>query len=82
VLIAADRSTFKLAESRNAMTDHQKRFTHAARDAHVIYSTAYDEVCLTGLRVTVIATGLTSARARAQTPRMLGGAATATLGNR
>ena len=65
VLIAANRSTFKLAESRNAMTAIKR---YAAEDAHVIYGTAYDESLGDQLRVTVIATGLTSARARAQAP--------------
>jgi len=65
VLIAANRSTFKLAESRNAMTAIKR---YAADDAHVIYGTAYDESLGDQLRVTVIATGLTSARARAQAP--------------
>ncbi|CAN5225598.1 cell division protein FtsZ [soil metagenome] len=65
VLIAANRSTFKLAESRNAMNAIKR---YAADDAHVIYGTAYDESLGDQLRVTVIATGLTSARARAQAP--------------
>ena len=64
VLIAANRSTFKLAESRNAMQTI-RRF--ASDDAHVIFGTAYDESLGDQLRVTVIATGLSSAR-RAQTP--------------
>jgi cell division protein FtsZ len=65
VLIAANRSTFKLAESRNVMTAIKR---YAAEDAHVIFGTAYDEGLGDQLRVTVIATGLTSARARAQAP--------------
>jgi cell division protein FtsZ len=55
VLIAASRSTFKLAESRAAMSAI-KRLAH--EDAHVIYGTAYDESLGDALRVTVIATGL------------------------
>ncbi len=55
VLIAAGRSTFKLAESRNAMNTIRR---YAADDAHVIYGTAYDESLGDQLRVTVIATGL------------------------
>jgi cell division protein FtsZ len=39
---------------------------YAADDAHVIYGTAYDESLGDQLRVTVIATGLSSAR-RAET---------------
>ena len=61
VLIAASKGTFKLSESRNAMTTI-RRF--AADDAHVIYGTAYDESLGDQLRVTVIATGLSSAARR------------------
>ena len=59
VLIAASKGTFKLAESRNAMNTIRR---YAADDAHVIYGTAYDESLGDQLRVTVIATGLSSAR--------------------
>ena len=59
VLIAASKQTFKLAESRNAMNTIRR---YAAEDAHVIYGTAYDESLGDQLRVTVIATGLSSAR--------------------
>ena len=59
VLIAASKSTFKLAESRNAMNTIRR---YAADDAHVIFGTAYDESLGDQLRVTVIATGLSSAR--------------------
>jgi len=59
VLIAASKATFKLAESRNAMNTIRR---YAADDAHVIYGTAYDETLGDQLRVTVIATGLSSAR--------------------
>ncbi len=55
VLIAANRSTFKLAESRSAMNTIRR---YAADDAHVIFGTAYDESLGDQLRVTVIATGL------------------------
>ena len=65
VLIAANRNTFKLAESRNAMNAIKR---YAADDAHIIYGTAYDESLGDQLRVTVIATGLTSNRARVQAP--------------
>ncbi|MEO8299354.1 MAG: cell division protein FtsZ, partial [Burkholderiales bacterium] len=64
VLIAASKATFKLAESRNAMTTIRR---YAAEDAHVIFGTAYDESLGDKLRVTVIATGLAPAR-RASTP--------------
>ena len=39
---------------------------YAAEDAHVIYGTAYDETLGDQLRVTVIATGLSSAARRAE----------------
>jgi cell division protein FtsZ len=65
VLIAAARSTFKLAESKNAMNTIRR---YAADDAHVIYGTAYDETLGDQLRVTVIATGLSSVSRRAQAP--------------
>jgi cell division protein FtsZ len=58
VLIAANKNTFKLAESRNAMNTIRR---YAAEDAHVIYGTAYDETLGDQLRVTVIATGLSPA---------------------
>jgi cell division protein FtsZ len=64
VLIAANRNTFKLAESRNAMNTIRR---YAAEDAHVIYGTAYDESLGDQLRVTVIATGLSPHR-RQQAP--------------
>ena len=64
VLIAANRNTFKLAESRNAMNTIRR---YAADDAHVIYGTAYDESLGDQLRVTVIATGLSPAK-RVQSP--------------
>jgi cell division protein FtsZ len=59
VLIAASKGTFKLAESRNAMNTIRR---YAADEAHVIYGTAYDESLGDQLRVTVIATGLSSVR--------------------
>ena len=65
VLIAANRNTFKLSESRNAMNTIRR---YAADEAHVIYGTAYDESLGDQLRVTVIATGLSPARRQQQTP--------------
>jgi len=66
VLIAASRATFKLAESKNAMNTIRR---YASDDAHVIFGTAYDEGLGDQLRVTVIATGLSSlARRGAQPP--------------
>ena len=65
VLIAASKATFKLAESRNAMNTIRR---YAADDAHVIFGTAYDETLGDQLRVTVIATGLSSLRKQQATP--------------
>jgi cell division protein FtsZ len=65
VLIAASKSNFRLAESRNAMNTIRR---YAAEDAHVIYGTAYDESLGDQLRVTVIATGLSPAKRVQQTP--------------
>ena len=65
VLIAASKSSFKLSESRNAMNTIRR---YAAEDAHVIYGTAYDESLGDQLRVTVIATGLSSQARRQQAP--------------
>ncbi|NDY92288.1 cell division protein FtsZ [Ideonella livida] len=65
VLIAASRGNFRLAEVRSAMSTIGR---YAAQDAHVIYGTAYEESLGDQLRVTVIATGLTSSKQRAQAP--------------
>ncbi len=65
VLIAANRTTFKLSESRNAMNAIKR---YASDEAHIIYGTAYDESLGDALRVTVIATGLSSPRLRQQPP--------------
>ena len=65
VLIAASKATFKLAESRNAMNTIRR---YAADEAHVIFGTAYDETLGDQLRVTVIATGLSSLRKQQATP--------------
>jgi cell division protein FtsZ len=65
VLIAANKQTFKLSESRNAMNTIRR---YAADDAHVIFGTAYDEGLGDQLRVTVIATGLSSIARRAERP--------------
>jgi cell division protein FtsZ len=64
VLIAANRNTLKLSESKNAMNTIRR---YAAEDAHVIFGTVYDENLGDQLRVTVIATGLSPAR-RQQAP--------------
>ena len=65
VLIAASKGSFKLSESKNAMNTIRR---YAADDAHVIFGTAYDESLGDQLRVTVIATGLSSVARRAQPP--------------
>jgi cell division protein FtsZ len=66
VLIAAAKSTFRLMESKTAMNTIRM---YAADDAHVIYGAAFDESLGDQMRVTVIATGLSSvARSKAQPP--------------
>jgi cell division protein FtsZ len=65
VLIAANRTTLKLSESKNAMNTIRR---YAAEDAHVIFGTVYDENLGDQLRVTVIATGLSPARRQQHTP--------------
>ncbi len=65
VLIAAAKGTFKLMESKTAMNTIRM---YAADDAHVIYGAAYDESLGDQLRVTVIATGLSSNARRQQPP--------------
>ena len=65
VLIAAAKSNFKLRESKIAMETIRR---YAADDAHVIYGAAFDESLGDQLRVTVIATGLSSGVRRNQTP--------------
>ena len=59
VLIAANKSNFKLSESKAAMNTIRR---YAAEDAHVIFGAAYDETLGDQLRVTVIATGLSRSR--------------------
>ncbi len=65
VLIAAAKGTFKLMESKTAMNTIRM---YAADDAHVIYGAAYDDSLGDQLRVTVIATGLSSVARRSQSP--------------
>ena len=59
VLIAANRSNFKLNESKAAMNTIRR---YAADDAHIIFGAAYDEALGDRLRVTVIAIGLSRGR--------------------
>ena len=69
VLIAASKQTFRLAESPNLRHSAMNTIRrYAADDAHVIYGTAYDETLGDQLRVTVIATGLSSSRKAVITP--------------
>ena len=65
VLIAASKDTFKLRESKVAMDTIR---LYAAEDAHVIYGAAFDESLGDQMRVTVIATGLSSGVRRMQAP--------------
>ncbi len=55
VLITAAKGSLKLSESKLAMNTIR---AYASPDAHVIYGTAYDESMGEGIRVTVVATGL------------------------
>jgi cell division protein FtsZ len=61
VLVTASRKTLKLNESRQAM--HAVN-AYASEDAHVIFGAAYDETLGDAIRVTVVATGLTSVNQR------------------
>jgi len=65
VLIAASRSTFKLKESQAAMNCIRR---YAADEAHIIYGAAMDESLGDALRVTVIATGLSTQGKRQSAP--------------
>jgi cell division protein FtsZ len=65
VLIAASQQSYKLAESKAVMSTIRM---YAADDAHVIFGAAYDETLGDQLRVTVIATGLSSNARRQQPP--------------
>ncbi len=55
VLISAAKGSLKLNESKLAMNTIR---AFASPEAHVIYGTAYDESLGDGIRVTVVATGL------------------------
>ena len=57
VLITAAKGGLKLSESREAMNTIR---AYASNDAHVIYGTAYDDALGDEIRVTVVATGLSS----------------------
>jgi cell division protein FtsZ len=61
VLITAAKGSLKLSESKLAMNAIR---VSASPDAHVIYGTAYDDALGDNIRVTVVATGLSSQVAR------------------
>jgi cell division protein FtsZ len=63
VLISAARGSLKLNESKLAMNTVR---AYASNEAHVIYGTAYDDELGDDIRVTVVATGLSSQGARRQ----------------
>lgn len=65
VLITAAKGSLRLAESREAMNTIR---AYASSDAHVIYGTAYDDELGDEIRVTVVATGLTSQTRRQHQP--------------
>ena len=65
VLVTAAKGGLKLSESREAMSTICK---FASNDAHVIYGTAYDEELGEEIRVTVVATGLSSPGKRQAMP--------------
>jgi cell division protein FtsZ len=64
VLISAARGSLKLNESKLAMNTVR---AYASQEAHVIYGTAYDDELGEEIRVTVVATGLSSQGERRQT---------------
>jgi cell division protein FtsZ len=65
VLITAAKGSLKLRESKLAMDAIR---AYASPEAHVIYGAAYDDSLLDEIRVTVVATGLSSQSARRQVP--------------
>jgi cell division protein FtsZ len=65
VLIAASQQSYKLAESKAVMSTIRM---YADKEAHVIFGAAFDETLGDQLRVTVIATGLSSNARRQQAP--------------
>jgi cell division protein FtsZ len=67
VLIAASQQSYKLAESKAVMSTIRM---YADKEAHVIFGAAFDDNLGDQLRVTVIATGLSSNARRQQTPEL------------
>jgi cell division protein FtsZ len=76
VLIVAGRNTFKLSESRIAMNIVKR---YASEDAHIIYGTGFDDALGDSLKITVLATGLPSPRARARATQPMPSAGLALL---
>ncbi len=68
VLISAARGSLKLSESKVAMS---AICAYASPEAHVIYGTAYDESLGDQIRVTVVATGLSTSNSGKQNLRMV-----------
>ncbi|MDO5653504.1 MAG: cell division protein FtsZ [Brachymonas sp.] len=67
VLITAAKGSLKLKESQLAMNTIR---AYASPDAHIIYGAAYDDSMDDGVRVTVVATGLSRQGVRRQVPPM------------
>jgi cell division protein FtsZ len=65
VLVTASKNSLRLSESREAMNTIK---AYAAPDAHTIYGAAYDDSLGDDIRVTVVATGLSSRRAAGRQP--------------
>ncbi|MEZ5707035.1 MAG: cell division protein FtsZ [Burkholderiaceae bacterium] len=65
VLVTAAKGSLKLSESKLAMNTIR---AYASEEAHVIYGAAYDDSLGDEMRVTVVATGLSSQGARRAAP--------------
>ena len=65
VLVTAAKGSLKLSESKLAMNTIR---AYASENAHVIYGAAYDDSLGDEMRVTVVATGLSSQGARRTAP--------------
>jgi cell division protein FtsZ len=65
VLVTAAKGSLKLSESKLAMNTIR---AYASEEAHVIYGAAYDDSLGDEMRVTVVATGLSSQGARRTAP--------------
>jgi cell division protein FtsZ len=67
VLVTASKGSLKLSDSKLVMNTIR---AFASPDAHVIYGAAYDDSLGKSIRVTVVATGLSSQRTRGSTPSL------------